>query len=307
MFTDSHCHLNRLDLTPYGGSLDRALDAARSAGVNRFLAVAVDLDDHEILHDIASRHHDVGFSVGAHPCESAEMLELATVETLVSLANDSKVWAIGETGLDYHYSTENADVQRESFSRHIAAGQLTGKPVIVHTRAARADTLAVLREQHALYGRIHGVLHCFTEDWATADGALALGYYVSFSGIVSFKNAQDLRDVALQVPLDRLLIETDSPYLAPMPYRGKSNEPLYLPHVARVLADLHHISVEKLAQITSDNFDRMLLDAKESLQRIDEIQTNYFAYDQTKPKITNDCLDEHALNAIIAREKGLTG
>jgi len=258
VFIDSHCHLNRLDLTPYDGSLDRALDAARAAGVSRFLAVSVDLDDYTVLLDIAERHADVGFSVGAHPCESAEMLNLATVDTLVSLAKHPKVWAVGETGLDYHYSTENADVQRESFARHIAAGKQTGKPVIVHTRAARADTLAVLREQQAA----HGVLHCFTEDLATAEGALALGYYVSFSGIISFKNAQDLRDVAARVPLDRLLIETDSPYLAPMPYRGKSNEPLYLPHVARVLADVHQISIERLAEVTSANFDRMLNDAK---------------------------------------------
>ncbi len=299
MFTDSHCHLNRLDLTPYDGSLERALDAARLVGVTRFLAVAVDLDDHETLLDIANHHGDIGISVGAHPCESAEMLTLATVDTLVSLAQDPKVWAIGETGLDYHYSTENAEVQRESFSRHIAAGQLTGKPVIVHTRAARADTLTVLREQHAFFGKIHGVLHCFTEDWATAEGALALGYYVSFSGIISFKNAQDLRDVAIQVPLDRLLIETDSPYLAPMPYRGKSNEPLYLPHVARVLADLHQISIEKLAQITSNNFDRMLQDAQESLQRLDKIhaalQTN------------NHHLNQSTLDISIVRDKGLTG
>lgn len=261
MFIDSHCHLNRLDLTAYDGSLDRALDAARAVGVSRFLAVSVDLDDYRVLMDIAERHVDVGISVGAHPCESAEMLNLATVETLVSLAQHEKVWAIGESGLDYHYSTDNANVQRESFARHIAAGKQTGKPVIVHTRAARADTLAVLREQQAA----HGVLHCFTEDWDTAEGALTLGYYVSFSGIISFKNAQDLRDVAARVPLDRLLIETDSPYLAPMPYRGKSNEPLYLPHVARVLADVHQISVERLAEVTSSNFDRMLNDAKSAI------------------------------------------
>jgi TatD DNase family protein len=260
LYTDSHCHLNRLDLTKYDGSLDLALAAARAAGVSKFLAVAVDLDDYDVLLPIALRHDDVGISVGAHPCESAEMLTLATVETLVALAQHEKVWAIGETGLDYHYSTENAAVQRESFARHLAAGKLTGKPVIVHTREARADTLAVLRE----HGAEHGVLHCFTEDWATAEGALALGYYVSFSGIISFKNAQDLRDVAKQVPLHRLLIETDSPYLAPMPYRGKSNEPLYLPHVAQVVADVHQMSVEQLGKQTTENFARMLNDAAAS-------------------------------------------
>jgi len=261
VYIDSHCHLNRLDLTRYDGSLDRALDAARAAGVSRFLAVSVDLNDYEGLLAIAEQHADVGISVGAHPCEDGPQLELATVDALVTRAAHPKVWAIGETGLDYFHSTDYVSAQRESFVRHLVAAQIVGKPVIVHTRAARADTVAVLRE-HASDGRIHGVLHCFTEDWATAEAALALGMYISFSGIVTFKSAQELRDVALQVPLDRLLIETDSPYLAPMPYRGKSNEPLYLPHVAQLLADLHQMPVDRLAEVTTTNFERMLADAQ---------------------------------------------
>lgn len=250
MFIDSHCHLNRLNLDRHGGELSVALSAARAAGVSQFLAVAVDLDDHPVLMQIAQQHSDVGISVGVHPCEDPAMMARASVATLCALGADPCVWAIGETGLDYHYSQEHAKAQQESFARHIEAGRLLGKPVIVHTREARADTIAVLREQQAN----HGILHCFTEDWSTAKAALEQGFYISFSGILSFKNAQDLRDVAKSVPLDRVLIETDSPYLAPIPYRGKPNEPAYLPHVAQVLADVHGLSVERIAQITSQNF-----------------------------------------------------
>jgi TatD DNase family protein len=263
VFTDSHCHLNRLDLTPYRGDLGLALDRARQAGVSRFLAVAVDLDDHDTLMAIATQHADVGISVGVHPCEDPSMMARATVETLCALGADERVWAIGETGLDYHYSREHAQAQRDSFERHLAAGRLLGKPVIVHTREARTDTIAVLQANDAR----HGILHCFTEDWATAEAALQLGYYISFSGIVSFKNARSLRDVAKQVPLNRLLIETDSPYLAPMPYRGKSNEPAYLPHVAEVLADLYQMSVAAIATQTSANFDQLRQDAAEDKGR----------------------------------------
>jgi TatD DNase family protein len=254
VFIDSHCHLNRLDLTRYQGSLNLALQAARDAGVDRFLAVAVDLDDCPVLQAMAHEHADVGYSVGVHPCEDPVMMARATVEHLCELAQDDKVWAIGETGLDYYHSDEHIALQQACFARHIEAGKRVGKPVIVHTRSAKQDTIAVLREQQA----VHGILHCFTEDWDTAKAALDLGFYISFSGIISFKNAQDLRDVVKQVPLDRLLIETDSPYLAPMPYRGKSNEPAYVPYVAQVIADIHAMSSAKIGQITSENFDRLL-------------------------------------------------
>ncbi len=263
MFIDSHCHLNRLDLTAYDGSVDLALAAARQVHVSAFLAVAVDLDEHAGLLQLAQRHADVGISVGVHPCEDPAMMARATVELLCEWGQHDKVWAIGETGLDYHYSQQHATAQRESFARHIAAGQQLGKPVIVHTRAARSDTLDVLRAEQAQ----HGILHCFTEDWPTAKAALDLGYYVSFSGIISFKNAADLRAVAQQVPLDRVLIETDSPYLAPLPYRGKPNQPAYLPQVARVLADLHQMSVERLAELTSANFYRLRQDAATTTRR----------------------------------------
>ena len=257
MFIDSHCHLNRLDLTRHAGSIDQALTAARQVQVSAFLAVAVDLDEHAGLLQLAQRHADVGISVGVHPCEDPAMMARASVELLCDWGQHDKVWAIGETGLDYHYSQQHAQAQRESFARHIEAGKRLGKPVIVHTREARGDTLDVLRAEQAQ----HGILHCFTEDWPTAKAALDLGYYVSFSGIISFKNAADLREVAQQVPLDRLLIETDSPYLAPVPDRGKPNEPAYLPHVAGVLADLHQMSIERLAELTTANFYRLRRDA----------------------------------------------
>lgn len=257
MFVDSHCHLNRLNLKHHADRLDKALQAARDVGVSRFLAVAVDLDDCPVLRQVAMQHADVGYSVGVHPCEDPAMMDRASVEHLCELAQDSKVWAIGETGLDYFHSTDYIPQQQACFARHIEAGKRVGKPVIVHTRQAREDTIAVLREQQAQ----HGILHCFTEDWDTAKAALDLGFYVSFSGIISFKNAQDLRDVARQVPMDRVLIETDSPYLAPMPYRGKSNEPAFIPYVAQALADVHGVSVNHIAQVTTENFDRLLREA----------------------------------------------
>ena len=254
MYTDSHCHLNRLDLTPYDGSLNNALQAAREAGVTRFLAVAVDLEDCPQLASIAAEHNDVGYSVGVHPCEDPEMMARATVEHLSALAQDPKVWAIGETGLDFFHSVEHVAAQKSCFARHIEAGKQVKKPIIVHTRSAKADTIDLLRSEQAS----HGILHCFTEDWDTAKAALDLGFYISFSGIISFKNAQSLRDVAKQVPKDRVLIETDSPYLAPMPYRSKPNEPLYLPFVAKALADVYGISQQELAQITQQNFECLL-------------------------------------------------
>lgn len=254
MYIDSHCHLNRLDLSPYAGDLNRALQAAREAGVSRFLAVAVDLDDCPVLASIAAEHADVGYSVGVHPCEDPAMMARASVEQLCQLGQDPKVWAIGETGLDFYHSTEHIPAQKDCFARHIEAGKQLGKPVIVHTRSARHDTIDVMRAEQAS----HGILHCFTEDWDTAKAALDLGYYISFSGIISFKNAQSLRDVARQVPRDRVLIETDSPYLAPMPYRSKPNEPRYLPFVARALADVYRMSQEELGQMTSHNFEQLL-------------------------------------------------
>ncbi|RZG66563.1 TatD family deoxyribonuclease [Acinetobacter bouvetii] len=254
MFTDTHCHLTLLDLAPYGGDLDLALEQARKAGVSRFMSISVDLDDHIQLATIAARHADVGYSVGVHPCEDPATMARATTDYLVELAQPEKVWALGETGLDYFHSTDFIQEQKECFARHIHASQTVKKPVVVHTRAAKQDTVDIIRAEKST----HGILHCFTEDWETAKAVLDCGYYISFSGIVSFKNAQDLRDVAKQVPLDRVLIETDSPYLAPMPYRGKSNESKYVPYVAKALSDVYDKSLEEMALITKQNFENLL-------------------------------------------------
>ena len=254
MFVDTHCHLTLLDLTPYSGDLDLALAQAREAGVSKFMSISVDLDDHIELAKIAARHADVGYTVGVHPCEDAATMTRATTDYLVELAQPEKVWALGETGLDYFHSTDFIQEQKECFARHIHASQVVKKPVVVHTRSAKHDTVDIIRAEKST----HGILHCFTEDWETAKAVLDCGYYVSFSGIVSFKNAQDLRDVAKQVPLDRVLIETDSPYLAPVPYRGKSNEPKYVPFVAKALCDVYDKSLEEMAVITMQNFENLL-------------------------------------------------
>ena len=254
MFVDTHCHLTMLDLTPYQGDLDQALAQARLAGVSKIMGISVDLDDHIQLAEIAARHEDVGYSVGVHPCEDPEVMARATVERLVELAQSDKVWALGETGLDYYHSTDFVAEQKQCFARHIQASKIIQKPVVVHTRSAKHDTVDIIRAEQST----HGILHCFTEDWETAKAVLDCGYYISFSGIISFKNAQDLRDVAKQVPLDRVLIETDSPYLAPVPYRGKSNEPKYVPYVAKALSEVYHKSVEEIAMISTQNFENLL-------------------------------------------------
>ncbi len=254
MFVDTHCHLTLLDLDPYQGDLDLALARAREAGVSKFMSISVDLDDHIKLAAIAARHNDVGYSVGVHPCEDAATMARATTEYLVELAQPEKVWALGETGLDYYHSTEFVSEQKACFARHIHASQIVKKPVVVHTRSAKHDTVDIIRAEKST----HGILHCFTEDWETAKAVLDCGYYVSFSGIVSFKNAQDLRDVAKQVPLDRVLIETDSPYRPPKPYRGKSNEPKYVSYVAKALCDVYDKTLEEMAFITKQNFENLL-------------------------------------------------
>ncbi|MDP3366037.1 MAG: TatD family hydrolase, partial [Pseudomonas sp.] len=252
MLIDSHCHLDRLDLAAHGGSLDAALDAARAAGVGHFLCIGVSADNAATVKGLAERYADVDCSVGVHPLDLEPGAEPALDWLLGELAYP-KVVAIGETGLDYHYEPESAALQQASFRLHLEAARITGKPVIVHTREARADTLALLREAALPQA---GVLHCFTEDWEMAKAALDIGFYISLSGIVTFRNAEALRDVARQVPADRLLVETDSPYLAPVPHRGKPNLPQYVREVAEYLAVLRGVSYESLAEQTSSNFKR---------------------------------------------------
>lgn len=251
MFIDSHCHLDRLDHAALGTDLPGALQAARARGVEHFLCIGVDLESLPAVLAVAEAHGDVSASVGVHPLH-LDALE-PEIEKLIELAAHPRVVAIGETGLDYHYDKENPADQQRRFRKHIEAAKRTGKPLVVHTREARADTLRLLKEE----GATAGVLHCFTEDWAMASAALDLGFYISFSGIVSFASAKELREVATRVPLDRLLIETDSPWLAPVPYRGKTNQPAYVVEVAQVVAGLRGMPVEDLGQATSDNFRRL--------------------------------------------------
>lgn len=257
MLVDSHCHLDRLKLDKYNGELDGALQAARERGVGKMLCVGISLENRLAVTGLAEKYDDVVASVGVHPLDVEA--GLATQAQLVEWAEHPKVVALGETGLDYHYSEESKAVQHESFATHLRAATEAKLPVIVHTRQARQDTLDLIRE----YGSTEyaGVLHCFTESWEMACAAMDMNYYVSLSGIVTFRNADELRDVARKMPLDRLLVETDSPYLAPIPYRGKSNEPAYVREVAQFIADLKGISYEKLCQITGDNFHRLFYKA----------------------------------------------
>lgn len=251
MFIDSHCHLDRLDFAKLGTDLDGALAAARARGVKHFLCVGVDLETLPNVLAVAEAYDDVSASVGVHPLH-LESLE-PEIEQLIELAAHPRVVAIGETGLDYHYEQESPADQQRRFRKHIEASRRTGKPLVVHTRAARADTIAILREE----GATAGVMHCFTEDWDMAKAALDLGFYISFSGIVSFANAAELRDVACKVPLDRILIETDSPWLAPVPYRGKTNQPAYVVDVARVIAGLRGMDIGAVGEQTTENFRRL--------------------------------------------------
>lgn len=251
MFIDSHCHLDRLDLDKLGTDLDGALGAARARGVTHFLCIGVDLESLPAVLAVAEAHGDVSASVGVHPLH-LDSLE-PEIERLVALAAHPRVVAIGETGLDYHYDQDAPADQQRRFRKHIEAARRCSKPLVVHTRAARADTIAILREE----GATAGVLHCFTEDWETARAALDLGFHISFSGIVTFANAVELREVARKVPLDRLLIETDSPWLAPVPYRGKTNQPAYVVEVAHAIAGLRGLSPEALGEQTSANFRRL--------------------------------------------------
>ncbi|RHW22607.1 TatD family hydrolase [Pseudomonas jilinensis] len=253
MLIDSHCHLDRLDLTAHNGSLDAALDAARARGIGKFLCIGVDAANAPTVKALAERYADVYCSVGIHPLDLSRS-EPTDLQWLIQALAHPRVVAIGETGLDYHYEPELAAQQQASFRCHLQAAQQTGKPVIIHTREARADTLALLREADLPQA---GVLHCFTEDWDMAKAALDMGYYISLSGIVTFRNAEALRDVARQVPADRLLVETDSPYLAPVPHRGKPNEPQYVHEVASFLAELRGESFEQLAEQTTANFHRL--------------------------------------------------
>ena len=253
MLADSHCHLDRLDLQRFPGKLAGVLEAATAHGVTHLLSVATDLESWPALAQMTEPYPQIALSVGVHPSEKEN--RGPTVAELVALGREARVVAIGETGLDYHYGHDSAERQREWFRIHIAAARELGKPLIVHTREARADTLRILAEEGA--PEVGGVLHCFTEDWTMAEQALELGFYISFSGIVTFKNATQIQEAARRMPADRLLVETDSPYLAPVPHRGKPNHPAWVRHVAEFVAQLRHESFEQVAAVTSANYSRL--------------------------------------------------
>ena len=250
---DSHCHLDRLDYSREGDNFEAALERAKNNNIAHMLCVSIDLEAYPAMLEQVKDYPQVSVSVGVHPNE--QDCQEPDVETLVAMADNDKVVAIGETGLDYFRSEGDLDWQRDRFRVHIEASKQTGKPLIIHTRNAKQDTLDIMEQENA--EQAGGVMHCFAEDWDTAKRALDLGFYISFSGIVTFKNAQELRDVAMQVPLDKILIETDSPYLAPVPYRGKPNEPSYVLYVAEKIAELRNLSLEEVGQLTSDNFKRL--------------------------------------------------
>lgn len=247
---DSHCHLDRLDLDPYDGDLDKALNYANSLGVGHMLCVSINMNNFDAVKNTAKKYDFVSASVGVHPNETEG--HDPSVEELLKLADDEDIVAIGETGLDYFRSEGDLTWQHDRFRRHIQVSRETKKPLIIHMRDATEDTLRILKEEKA--DEVGGVMHCFVEDWEVAQKALDLNFMISFSGIVTFKNAQALQLVAKNVPQDKMLVETDSPYLAPMPYRGKSNQPAYVVKVAEKVAELREISVEEVAELTTNNY-----------------------------------------------------
>ena len=250
MLVDSHCHL---DFDDFAGRHDEILAEMAREGVTHALCVSVTWEDFPAVLALAERHANLFASVGVHP-DYPDAAPI-TGEQLVTAAVHPKILAIGETGLDYFRLKGDLEWQRERFRTHIRASRAANKPLIIHTRAAADDTIRIMREEGA--GVRGGVMHCFTETWEVAKAALDQGFYISFSGIVTFKSAESLREVARKVPLDRILVETDSPYLAPVPKRGKVNQPAWVKHVAAYIGELKGLSLESVAELTSENFSRL--------------------------------------------------
>ena len=250
MLVDSHCHLDFPELV---SQFDSVLALMEGNGVTHALSVSVTLEDFPKIRAIAETYPHIFASVGVHP-DYAD-LPVVSVEQLTALATHPKVVAIGETGLDYFRLKGDLGWQRDRFRTHIRAARVCGKPLIIHTRSAADDTLRLMREENA--SEVAGVMHCFTENWDVAEAALDMGFYISFSGIVTFKNAKTLKEVAQKVPLERLLVETDSPYLAPVPHRGKTNQPGFVLHVAEEISRLRGISVDEVCTATTENFQRL--------------------------------------------------
>jgi TatD DNase family protein len=252
MLVDSHCHLDRVALDHYDGRFEQFIDKTLASGVAHMLCVSIDLESWPAMVELVEPYPQISISVGVHPNDKDR--REPSVEELIELSATPKVVAIGETGLDYFHGEGDLAWQRERFRRHIRAAVAANKPLIIHTRQARSDTIAIMREEGAV--EAGGVMHCFTEDWSMAQQALEMGFYISFSGIITFKNAAELREVVKQVPMEQLLIETDSPYLAPVPFRGKPNQPIYVQKVAECVAELKGLTPEQVSEQTSGNFVR---------------------------------------------------
>ncbi|NOT84065.1 MAG: TatD family hydrolase [Methylococcaceae bacterium] len=253
MFIDSHCHLDRIDLQPYQNDFAGFMSDAKQQQIDHMLCIAIDLEAFPAMAALVADYANISLSVGVHPNENEG--HDPSVEELIALAQPAKIVAIGETGLDYFRSEGDLTWQHDRFRTHIRAAIATRKPLIIHTREAKLDTIRILKEEGAEV--IGGVIHCFTEDWAFAKQAMALNFYISFSGIVTFNSAKAIQEVAQKVPEDLFLIETDSPYLAPVPFRGRPNYPLYVKHVAACVAGLRQTTVEHVAEVTSANFKRL--------------------------------------------------
>ena len=253
MLVDSHCHLDFPDFEP---ERDDVIARAREAGIGHMVTISTRVRQFDRIRALAEAYDTVTCSVGTHPHNADEELDV-TVEELVALADHPKVVAIGEAGLDYHYDNAPREAQAEGLRRHINAARITGLPLVIHARSADEDMANILEEAHDADGPFPMVLHCFSSGLELAQRGVALGAYVSFSGILTFKSAQELRDIAAQMPADRLLVETDAPYLAPVPHRGQRNEPAFVTKTAERLADVRGLETEELADLTTDNFRRL--------------------------------------------------
>lgn len=255
MFIDSHCHL---DFEQFDNCRDAVIERARAAGVEKIVTISTSMKDFPDVLEIARSYPDVYCSVGVHPHDAEKEGECVTTEELIAYMNDPKIVGIGETGLDYFYEYSPRGSQQESFRKHIRACVATGAPLIVHTRDAEDDTIRILQEERAgNEDKLRGVLHCYSSERRMAEYGLEIGFYISMSGMLTFKKSENIREIVKDVPLDRLLVETDSPYLAPVPHRGQTCEPSYVVHTAQALADLKGVTLEEIGRITTDNFYRL--------------------------------------------------
>jgi TatD DNase family protein len=250
MLIDSHCHLDRIDLKPYQNDFACFMHEAESNQIDHLLCIAIDLESYPAMLDLVAGFQQISVTVGVHP--NVQDCKDPSVDELIALGRPNNVIGIGETGLDYFRSEGDLSWQHQRFRNHIRAAKRLKKPLIIHTREAKNDTLRILKEENA--SEVGGVIHCFTEDWEFAQKALDLNFYISFSGIVTFNSATEIKEVAKKVPADRFLIETDSPYLAPVPFRGRPNYPTYVRYVAEQIAELRGTSVNKIADLSTENF-----------------------------------------------------